>query len=186
MSIAAFVDELDRAHALGLLGVVIHPGRARPGPKMTRSASIADAIRAAFKRTAAPHRRWCCSSTRQGRAGRSGYRFEHLAAIIDHLDGSPRVGVCLDTCHLVASGYDITSSNGYDETFEAFDRLVGRRSPAGLSRQRLEAAVRQPRRSARAHRRRLPRARAVPSAAPRPAICRFAVADRNRKDDGQR
>ena len=55
-----------------------------------------------------------------------GYRFEQLAAIIDHLDGSTRVGVCLDTCHLVASGYDITSSNGYDETFEAFDRLVGR------------------------------------------------------------
>ena len=54
-----------------------------------------------------------------------GYRFEHLAAIIDHLDGSPRVGVCLDTCHLLASGYDIVSDAGYHATFEAFDRLVG-------------------------------------------------------------
>ena len=54
-----------------------------------------------------------------------GYRFEHLAAIIDHLDGSPRVGVCLDTCHLVASGYDIVTESGYCETFDAFDRLVG-------------------------------------------------------------
>jgi deoxyribonuclease-4 len=54
-----------------------------------------------------------------------GNRFEHLAAIIDHLNGSARVGVCLDTCHLVASGYDIVSERGYRETFDAFDRLVG-------------------------------------------------------------
>ena len=54
-----------------------------------------------------------------------GHRFEHLAAILEHLDGSPRTGVCLDTCHLVASGYDITSAQGYRETFAAFDRLVG-------------------------------------------------------------
>ena len=54
-----------------------------------------------------------------------GHRFEHLAAIIDHLDGSPRVGVCLDTCHLVASGYDIASDLGYRETFAAFERVVG-------------------------------------------------------------
>ena len=46
-------------------------------------------------------------------------------AILAHLDGSPRIGVCLDTCHLVASGYDIVSEDGYHETFAAFDRLVG-------------------------------------------------------------
>jgi len=54
-----------------------------------------------------------------------GHRFEHLAAILEHLDGSSRVGVCLDTCHLVASGYDIVSEAGYRETFDAFDRIVG-------------------------------------------------------------
>lgn len=54
-----------------------------------------------------------------------GHRFEHLAAMIAHLDGSPRVGVCLDTCHLVASGYDIVTPAGYDETFLSFERLVG-------------------------------------------------------------
>jgi deoxyribonuclease-4 len=54
-----------------------------------------------------------------------GYRFEHLAAIIGHLNGSRRVGVCLDTCHLVASGYDITTEAGYCDTFEQFDRVVG-------------------------------------------------------------
>jgi deoxyribonuclease-4 len=54
-----------------------------------------------------------------------GHRFEHLATILTHLDGSPRVGVCLDTCHLLASGYNITDPSGYDDTFEAFERLVG-------------------------------------------------------------
>jgi len=54
-----------------------------------------------------------------------GYRFEHLAAILEHLDGSPRVGVCLDTCHLVASGYDIVSDAGYTQTFAELDRIVG-------------------------------------------------------------
>ena len=54
-----------------------------------------------------------------------GYRFEHLAAIIDRLDGSPRVGVCLDTCHLVASGYPIADPDGYRDTFAAFERIVG-------------------------------------------------------------
>ena len=54
-----------------------------------------------------------------------GHRFEHLAAIIERVNGSARVGVCLDTCHLVASGYDIVSDAGYRDTFEAFDRIVG-------------------------------------------------------------
>ena len=54
-----------------------------------------------------------------------GHRFEHLAAIIEHLDGSPRVGVCLDTCHLLASGYDIVSAPGYAATFIEFERIVG-------------------------------------------------------------
>jgi deoxyribonuclease-4 len=54
-----------------------------------------------------------------------GHRFEHLAAIIGHLDGSPRAGVCLDTCHLVASGYDIATVDGYRDSFASFGRLVG-------------------------------------------------------------
>lgn len=55
-----------------------------------------------------------------------GHRFDHLAAVMAHLGGSPRVGVCLDTCHLFASGYDIVSEAGYQDTFAEFDRLVGR------------------------------------------------------------
>jgi deoxyribonuclease IV len=123
-SIDAFVDELDRAETLGLLGVVIHPGTCTSGTDEEGLRRIGDAIRRAFK----VRRRQKTMVLLEHTAGQGrtlGYRFEHLAAIIDHVNGSPRVGVCLDTCHLVASGYDIVSETGYQNTFDAFDRLVG-------------------------------------------------------------
>jgi deoxyribonuclease-4 len=124
MSIEAFIDELDRAHALGLLGVVIHPGTCTAGTEDDALRLVADAIRAAFK--ARPRRKTMVLFEHTAGQGRTlGYRFEHLAAIIDHLDGSLRAGVCLDTCHLVASGYDIVTPEGYDATLRSFDRLVG-------------------------------------------------------------
>ena len=123
-SIAAFIDELDRADALNLVGVVIHPGTCTAGSEEEGLRLIADAIRQAFK--ARPRRKAMVLLEHTAGQGRTlGHRFEHLAAIIGHLRGSARVGVCLDTCHLVASGYDIVSESGYRETFDAFDRIVG-------------------------------------------------------------
>ena len=123
-SMAAFVDELDRAATLGLLGVVIHPGTCTAGSEEDALRLIADAIRRAFK--ARPRGRTMVLLEHTAGQGRTvGHRFEHLATILEHLDGSPRIGVCLDTCHLVASGYDIVSEAGYAETFAALDRLVG-------------------------------------------------------------
>ena len=60
-----------------------------------------------------------------GQGTNLGHRFEHLAEIIDRLDGTARVGVCIDTCHLLAAGYDICSPDGYRRTFDEFDRIVG-------------------------------------------------------------
>jgi len=123
-SLAAFIDELDRADALGLLGVVIHPGTCTAGSEDDALRLIADGIRTAFK--ARPRRKTMVLLEHTAGQGRTvGHRFEHLARILEHLDGSPRVGVCLDTCHLLASGYNIADPAGYDETFESFDRLVG-------------------------------------------------------------
>ena len=123
-SIAALIDELDRAEALGLLGVVIHPGTCTAGTEEDGLRLIADAVSDAF--TARPHGTTKVILEHTAGQGRTlGYRFEHLAAIIGHLDGSPRVGVCLDTCHLLASGYDIATEEGYRDTFAAFERLVG-------------------------------------------------------------
>jgi deoxyribonuclease-4 len=123
-SIDALIDELDRAHALGLLGVVIHPGTCTAGTEADGLCLIAAAARAAF--TARRGRQTMVILEHTAGQGRTlGYRFEHLAAILEHLDGSPRVGVCLDTCHLVASGYDITAEPDYARTFAAFERVVG-------------------------------------------------------------
>ena len=123
-SIEAFVDELDRAHALGLLGVVIHPGTCTSGSEDDALRLVAAAIRDTFR--ARPRRRTMVILEHTAGQGRTiGYRFEHLAAIVDHLDGSARIGVCLDTCHLVASGYDIVSPEGYEDTIASFARIVG-------------------------------------------------------------
>src|SRR5689334_16267454 len=102
-SIAALVDELDRAESLGLLGVVIHPGTCTAGTEEDALRLIADAIRQSWR--VSPGRQTQILFEHTAGQGRTvGHRFEHLAAIIEHLDGSPRAGVCLATCHLVASG----------------------------------------------------------------------------------
>ena len=123
-SMEALADELDRAHRLDLLGVVLHPGTCTAGTEDDALALIAGAIRAVFARRP----RWRTMILLEHTAGQGrtvGYRFDHLATIIERLDGSPRLGVCLDTCHLVASGYDIVSPTGYQSTFEEFDKVVG-------------------------------------------------------------
>ena len=123
-STVAFIDELDRAETLGLRGVVIHPGTCTAGTEAGALRLIAESIRTAL--AARPEQRTMVLLEHTAGQGRTvGHCFEHLAAILEHLDGSPRVGVCLDTCHLLASGYDISTPAGYDETFTRFDRLVG-------------------------------------------------------------
>jgi deoxyribonuclease-4 len=123
-SMAAFVDELDRADALGLLGVVMHPGTCTAGGEDEAFRRIGAAIRAALD--ARPRRKTMVLLEGTAGQGRTlGHRFEHLAAIIEYAGGSRRIGVCLDTCHLVASGRDIVTEQGYRETFDAFDRIVG-------------------------------------------------------------
>lgn len=124
LSIAALADELDRAWTLGLLGVVIHPGTCTSGSEEEALVLVAAAVRTAWR--ARPRRRTQILFEHTAGQGRTiGHRFEHLAAILAHLDGSPRAAVCLDTCHLVAAGYDLMSETGYRETFAAFERIVG-------------------------------------------------------------
>ncbi len=123
-SIDAFIDELDRADALGLLGVVIHPGTCTSGTEADALRLIAAAIDEALRARQGGSAMVLLEHT-AGQGRTVGYCFDHLAAIIEYLDGSPRVGVCLDTCHIVASGYDLSTADGHRDTFDAFTRLVG-------------------------------------------------------------
>jgi deoxyribonuclease-4 len=123
-SLAALGEELDRAEALGLDGLVMHPGSYTIGTPEDGLRLIADGIAALLK--ARPRgRTMILLEHTAGQGTNLGHRFEHLAAILERLDGSPRVGVCLDTCHLLAAGYDLRTPAGYRATFRAFDRLVG-------------------------------------------------------------
>lgn len=124
-SIDALIDELDRAEALGLDGVVLHPGTSAPGePEPQALDRLARATREVFAARRRQRVRLILEHT-AGQGWSLGCTFEQLAGVLARLDGSPRLGVCLDTCHLLASGYDIASARGYRDTFARFASTVG-------------------------------------------------------------
>jgi len=120
----AMGDELDRAEALGLIGVVLHPGCYTDGNEADGLGLVATGLLALLgdrKRGKTMILLECTAG--QGTA--LGATFEQLASIIAKMNDHPRIGVCLDTCHLLASGYDLCSPEGYASTFKQFGRLVG-------------------------------------------------------------
>jgi deoxyribonuclease-4 len=123
-SIAALGEELDRAEVLGLDGLVMHPGSYTSGNEEEGLRLIAAGL-AGLMRERPGARTMILLEHTAGQGTNLGHRFEHLAAIIERLHGSSRVGVCLDTCHLLTAGYDICSEEGYAATFRDFDRIVG-------------------------------------------------------------
>jgi deoxyribonuclease IV len=123
-SIDSMADEIDRAEALGLLGVVLHPGCYTSGSEAEGLSLIADALLELF----AARRQGKTMVILEHTAGQGtslGSTFEQIASIIGKTGDHKRIGVCLDTCHLLASGYDISSPEGYAETFKQFERLIG-------------------------------------------------------------
>jgi deoxyribonuclease IV len=123
-SIEAMGDELDRAEALGLLGVVLHPGCYTAGNEADGLALVAEAL-LELLRARRRGRTMVLLEHTAGQGTALGATFEQLASIIAKMNDHPRVGVCLDTCHLLASGYDVCSPEGYAATFKQFGRLVG-------------------------------------------------------------
>jgi deoxyribonuclease-4 len=123
-SLEAMGDEIDRAEALGLMGVVLHPGCYTVGNEADGLALIAEGLLELLR----ARRRGKTMILLEQTAGQGtslGATFEQLAAIIAKMNDHRRVGVCLDTCHLLASGYDLCSPEGYASTFTQFGRLVG-------------------------------------------------------------
>ena len=123
-SFDAMGDEIDRAEALGLLGVVLHPGCYTAGNEAEGLRLIAEGLQELL----GARRRGTTMILLEHTAGQGtalGATFEQLASIIAKMNDHRRVGVCLDTCHLLASGYDICSPEGYASTFKQFGRLIG-------------------------------------------------------------
>ena len=123
-SMDALDDELQRANMLGLEAVVLHPGAYTTSSEEEGLARIADAITQVFERRPAGSARLLLEHT-AGQGTVLGHRFDHLRTIIDRVDDASQLGVCLDTCHLVAAGYDIISPDGYVGVFNEFATVVG-------------------------------------------------------------
>jgi len=117
-SVAAFRDELERAERLGIPYLVTHPGShlsAGEADGMARVAEALNVLHAALPR----HRVRILLETTAGQGTSLGHRFEQLGAILEQVECEDRVGLCLDTCHLFAAGYDIRAPAGYRETMRA-------------------------------------------------------------------
>lgn len=120
---AAFIDEMQRCHQLGLTLLNFHPGsHLKKISEQECLARIAESINLAH--SAVPEVIAVIENT-AGQGTNLGWRFEHLAEIIDQVEDKSRVGVCIDTCHTFAAGYDLSSFSACESTFAEFDRVVG-------------------------------------------------------------
>jgi deoxyribonuclease IV len=123
-SLDAFVVEIERADALGLVGLVIHPGSYVDSSEEEGLRRIILAIDEAFKRTPqAKVEVWL--ETTAGQGSSLGHRFEHLRSILDGVKERHRLGVCVDSCHIFAAGYPLASLEDYQATVAQFDAIVG-------------------------------------------------------------
>jgi len=122
-SIEAFVDEVNRCYQLGLKYLNFHPGsHLRKVSEKECLKIIADSINEILERTKDVI---LVLENTAGQGSNVGYKFEHLAEIIDMVKDKSRIGVCLDTCHMFAAGYDIRTEKSYEKTMKEFDEVVG-------------------------------------------------------------
>jgi len=134
----AFINELERCRLLGLDRLNFHPGShlvkiPKKDPAYIERVMeaelecldvIAESMNRAIEATKDSNVKLVIENT-AGQGSNLGYKFEHLAHIIDKIEEKSRVGVCLDTCHTFTGGYDLRTREAYDETMDAFGRIVG-------------------------------------------------------------
>lgn len=116
-------DELDRAEALGLSWVVLHPGSHVGLGEEQGLKRIAASLKRLLDETEGYGAGILVENT-AGQGSALGYKFEHLAYLLDQV-GSNRLGVCIDTCHLFAAGYELRTSEGYGDTMSQLDGVIG-------------------------------------------------------------
>ena len=127
---ASFIGEMSRCEALGLSLLNFHPGSHLGRIPVDESlCRVADSINIALERTRGVT---AVIENTAGQGSNLGFSFYHLASIIDRVEDKSRVGVCLDTCHAFAAGYDLSTAAGCDAVFAEFDSVVGFRYLRGM------------------------------------------------------
>ncbi|WP_151705219.1 deoxyribonuclease IV [Nitrincola alkalilacustris] len=120
---AAFLDEMQRCEQLGLKYLNFHPGsHLKQLDEDVCLQRVAESINLALDQTSGVV---AVIEATAGQGTNLGHRFEHLAAIIDGVEDKSRVGVCLDTCHIFAAGYDLRTQQACEATFAEFEQVVG-------------------------------------------------------------
>lgn len=120
---ASFIGEMQRCEALGLKLLNFHPGSHLKAIDLdTCLDRIAESINLALDRTQGVT---AVIENTAGQGSNVGFAFEHLAAIIDKVADKSRVGVCIDTCHAYAAGYDLATDEGFAATWRDFERIIG-------------------------------------------------------------
>ncbi len=122
-SLDAFIDEVQRCEQLGLDRLNFHPGSHlkkiseeeclnKISDSMNKTLQVTSGVTLVIENTA-------------GQGSNLGFKFEHLAYLIDRSIDKSRVGVCIDTCHMFTAGYDIRTKDAYDKTWKEFDEIIG-------------------------------------------------------------
>ncbi len=119
----AFLDEMRRCEQLGLEMLNFHPGsHLNIMDEDLCLQRIAESINQALEATSGV---MAVIETTAGQGSNLGHRFEHIARIIEMVEDKNRIGVCVDTCHTLAAGYDLATEEGYEQTWKEFDDVIG-------------------------------------------------------------
>ena len=122
-SLNAFIDELKRVEQLGLKYLNFHPGsHLKKISEDECLEKIAKNLNIALKETQSAI---AVIETTAGQGSNLGYKFEHLATLIDLVEDKERIAVCIDTAHIFAAGYDIRTKEAYEKTMAEFDKIIG-------------------------------------------------------------
>lgn len=125
MSRKSFLEEMQRCEQLGLTMLNFHPGSHVNEITEEKCLDlIAESINVTLGKTSGVA---AVLESTAGQGSNMGYRFEHLAYVIDKVEDKSRVGVCIDTCHTYSAGYDLASEEGYAQTWKDFDKVIGRK-----------------------------------------------------------
>ncbi len=119
----AFLDEMKRCEQLGLDRLNFHPGsHLKKCTEKECLVTIAESINQALAETRGVT---VVIENTAGQGTNVGYRFEHLAELIERIDDRTRIGVCIDTCHTFTAGYDLRTETAWTKTFDTFNKVIG-------------------------------------------------------------